>query len=397
MKRIIFAVLALAAFTAAATTKAETIVATTSDNRLLFFDSAAPATITKTLSLTGLNSGETVLGIDFRPTNGALYGITSASRGFLADVSSGDTFPGPAGQFTLDGTSFGFDFNPTADRARITSNTGQNLRINPDNGTLTATDSRLAFAPGDANAAATPHVVGSAYTNSFPGAGATVLYDIDSNLDALLIQNPANAGTLTTIGQLGVNTNDNVGFDISGASGVAYASLTVGSTTGLYRINLANGSATLVGPIGDATTLNGATVTDIAVFTPTPTRLLNLSARARVGVGEDVLIGGFFTRGGTPTTMLARAMGPSLSKSGVNGPLQDPILELYDANGTLFGQNDDWRTSNRAAEIAATGLAPTDDRESALYGDILPGPYTLVVRGKNNTSGVALVEIYDLR
>ncbi len=344
-----------------------------------------------------MNPGETLLGIDFRPNNGALYGIGSSSRGFLIDVSTGDTFPGPSGQFTLDGTRFGFDFNPTVDRARVTSNTGQNLRINPDNGTLTATDGRLAFAAGDPNAGGTPNVVGSAYTNSFAGAGATVLYDIDSKIDALLIQNPANAGTLTTVGPLGVDTTDNVGFDISGSTGVAYASLTVGGTTGLYRINLANGSATLVGPIASSTTLNGATVTGIAVFTQTPTRLLNLSARARVGVNEDVLIGGFFTRGGSPTTMLARAIGPSLSAQGITGPLQDPVLELYDGNGTLFGTNDDWRNSPNAAQIAATGLAPKDDRESALYGDILPGPYTLVVRGKNNTSGVALVEIYDLR
>lgn len=396
MKKLLCALLLTLAATVL-TVRAETIVALTSDNRLLFFESNAPGTITKTVTITGLDAGESLLGIDFRPTNGSLLALGSSSRGYLIDFSSGQAFAGAYGAFTLNGTSFGFDVNPVADRVRITSNTGQNLRLNPNDGTLTATDTSLNFAAGDRNAGATPTVVASAYTNSFSGSGATVLYDLDSNLDALVIQNPPNAGTLNTVGSLGVNTSSNVGFDISGPTGIAYASLTVGGITSLYTINLGSGAATLVGPIGDATSLHGATVTDIAALTAVPTRLLNLSTRARVGTGEDVLIGGLFTRGGVPTTMLARALGPSLSSQGLSGVLQDPILEAYDGNGTLFGYNDNWRTSPQAAQIEASGLAPTDDREAALYGDILPGPYTVVVRGANDTTGIALVEIYDLR
>src|SRR5262249_11223427 len=152
-------------------------------------------------------------------------------------------------QFTpaLNGTSFGFDFNPVPDRIRLVSDTDQNLRLNPNDGTVAATDTNLAFAAGDANAAANPNIVGSAYTNNFSAASSTTLYGIDSNLDVLVMQgsvggapNSPNGGQLTTVGALGVNTTDQVGFDIVGPTGLALASLTPmgGTTSSLYSINL---------------------------------------------------------------------------------------------------------------------------------------------------------------
>ncbi len=244
--------------------------------------------------------------------------------------------------------------------------------MNPNDGSLTATDGTLAYASGDANSGANPNVVASGYTNSFAGAQATTLYNVYSNLDILVTQNPPNAGTLNTVGPLGVNTTDNVGFDISPLTGVAYASLTVGATTQLFTINLASGAASPVGTIGNANTLGTASVTGLAAFGTTRTRIYNVSSRARVNVGEDALISGFMTRGGVPTTMLGRALGPSLSSAGVASPLQDPILEVFDGNGVLIAANDDWRSSDQAAEIMATGLAPTDNRESAVFGTLLP-------------------------
>ncbi len=154
---------------------------------------------------------------------------------------------------------------------------------------------------------------------------------------------------------------------------------------------------TALGPIGTSAGLGGAQVVDISAFTATPTRLRNISTRARVGTGEDVLIAGFITRGGQPITMAARALGPSLAASGIQGELQDPVLEVYDGNGDLIAVNDNWRNSPQAGEIEEVGLAPSDDRESAVYGTIAPGDYTVIVRGKNNTTGVALVEVYDLQ
>ena len=100
---------------------------------------------------------------------------------------------------------------------RVTTVAGSNLRLHPQTASFSVTDRDLQYAATDPHAGANPNVVGSAYTNSFNGSRATVLYDIDSNLDILTIQNPPNAGTLYTVGSLGVDTTDNVGFDVSGA------------------------------------------------------------------------------------------------------------------------------------------------------------------------------------
>lgn len=330
------------------------------------------------MNINGLQTGETLRGIDFRPANGSLYALGSSSRGYLIDISNGNALSGAGGAFTLSGTRFGFDFNPTVDRVRVVSDADQNLRLNPNDGTVSATDTNLNYAPGDVNGGMNPknpNVVGSAYTNSFVGATATTLYGIDSSLDILVTQNPPNSGTLNTVGALGVSASDNVGFDISAGTGMAFASLSTGGAVSLYRINLASGNASLIGPIGNASTLGTATVTGIAVLSQTPTRIINFSARARVGLNENVLIGGFITRGGRPTVMLGRALGPSLRADGVSAPLTDPMIEIWNANGTLVAKNDDYRSSPQAAEIMATGLAPTDDREAAVFGTLAPGEY----------------------
>jgi hypothetical protein len=108
------------------------------------------------------------------------------------------------------------------------------------------------------------------------------------------------------------------------------------------------------------------------------------------------MIGGFILSSGSPNTrVLIRAIGPSLAAFGVPNTLTDPTLELHDNNGTTIAANDDWRATQQA-EIEATGIPPSDDRESAIVGTILPGAYTAIVRGKNNTTGVALVEAYQL-
>ena len=275
--------------------RAETMVALTSGNRLLFFDSATPGTVTKTIAITTVSS-EALVAIDFRPATGDLYAMGASGRLYILNLTTGAASVPSATPTPLNGTRFGFDFNPTVDRIRVVSDADQNFRLNPNDGSKTATDVALTYAAGDAHAGANPNVVGSAYTNNFVGAATTILYDIDSTLATLVYQDPPNAGSLHTVGPLGVSTTDNVGFDISQGTGTAYASLTIGTTTGLYTINLASGAATSVGTIGDATSLAGESVLDIAV--PTATRLQNISTRGRVGTGDDVLIGGFISLGG---------------------------------------------------------------------------------------------------
>jgi uncharacterized protein (DUF1800 family) len=128
-----------------------------------------------------------------------------------------------------------------------------------------------------------------------------------------------------------------------------------------------------------------------------PARLANISTRGNVLTADNVMIGGFIVRGDVPKRTLVRARGPSLFLNGapIAGRLMDPALELRDANGALIKANDDWR-SDQQAEIAASSIAPTDDKEPAVVWTLSPGNYTTVVSGVNNTTGIALVEMYDL-
>jgi hypothetical protein len=127
-----------------------------------------------------------------------------------------------------------------------------------------------------------------------------------------------------------------------------------------------------------------------------PANPANISTRGFVEKDDNVMIGGFFVGGSQNRTVLARAIGPALTPLGVPDALQDPMLELYNSSGTKFAMNDNWK-SDQAAQITATGLAPTDDREAAILSPPLaPGSYTAIVRGAGNMTGVALVEIYQL-
>ena len=205
------------------------------NNLVIFNPLAAGNVINKTITGIGV---ENILGIDFRPATSQLYALSSSSKLYTINLSSGAaTQVGTVGSFVLTGTSFGFDFNPTVDRIRIVSNTGQNLRANPTDGTAIV-DAMLN--PG------TPAVTAAAYTNNFATATTTMLFVIDNSNNTLYNQNPANAGTLIAVGALGVTPGTSNGFDIGGTSNNAYAVLTVGATTSVYTINTTTGAATKV-------------------------------------------------------------------------------------------------------------------------------------------------------
>jgi hypothetical protein len=122
-------------------------------------------------------------------------------------------------------------------------------------------------------------------------------------------------------------------------------------------------------------------------------KLANISTRGFVDKGDNVLIGGTIIVGSGSTNVLFRALGPSLV--GVSSALQDPMLELHDGQGSIIATNDNWQDS-QAAAIRATTIPPSDPREAAILQQLSPGAYTAVVRGKNNTTGVALVEAYQI-
>ena len=123
-------------------------------------------------------------------------------------------------------------------------------------------------------------------------------------------------------------------------------------------------------------------------------KLGNISTRGFVGTGDDVLIGGFIV--GPNTRVVVRAIGPSLGAAGIAGALENPALQLVDANGDVVRANDDWKDGQRA-ELEAIGIQPSDDRESALIETLTSGNYTAIVRGKNDATGVGLVEVYNVQ
>jgi hypothetical protein len=130
--------------------------------------------------------------------------------------------------------------------------------------------------------------------------------------------------------------------------------------------------------------------------TPISVGLHNVSTRGKTASGEGVLIGGFVIDGDGTKRIIVRALGPSLAAHGVRNTLNDPVLELHNSRGNLIFANDDWRDSQEQW-IRASGLPPSDNRESAIVANLVSGAYTAIVRGKNGASGVSLVEVYDLQ
>ncbi len=256
----------------------ENVYALTADDHLLRFDGDDPRQVA-TKNITGLRNGESLVGIDFRPsgpdaTQGKLYGLGDQSYIYRINPSTGAATRGP--QITADGAPvalrgdrFGIDFNPTVDRLRIVSDANQNLRVNVDTGELadfnavlpgTQPDGDLRYAVGDPNFGEDPNVTGVAYRNSRPATLNTTnteLYDIDARTDDMSEQDPPNDGTLNTEGSLGLNTKKLVGFDIvtrgeSPAGDRGYAALqpAYSGSSGFYKVNLDNGKATRIGRIG---------------------------------------------------------------------------------------------------------------------------------------------------
>jgi hypothetical protein len=216
-------------------------------------------------AITGLPGGSDVVGIDVRPATGQLFAVVDGATDSLWTVAPGTGAATKVADLSvpLEGTSFGVDFNPTVDRLRIVSNSGQNLRVVPTTGAVTE-DLDLVYS--DTNNG-TPDVRGAAYTNSVGGATTTALYDIDPSTDLLLLQAPPNNGVLGEVAPLGVNAAGEVGFDIDGSSGTGYASLSVGGEVGLYTVAL---PTTPIATAAVARVLDYALtgVEDITVATP---------------------------------------------------------------------------------------------------------------------------------
>ncbi|MEG4206670.1 DUF4394 domain-containing protein [Microcoleus sp. Pol7_A1] len=247
-----------------------TAYALTAANRIVGFSLSNPGSVISDFPVTGLQAGENLLGIDYRPANGVLYGVGSSNRLYTINPRTGEASPVGSGQFAVPLTpgAAGFDFNPTVDRIRFVNQADQNARLNPDTGGVVDSDTlaggiqldgNLAYRTGDGNFGSSPGAAGAAYVNNFAGGTSTTLFVIDSDLDVLVRQDPPNNGVLNTIGSLGVDATSVLGFDVRSIGGreVAVAALEVGGVSGLYNINLSSGQASFVGQIADGRQING--------------------------------------------------------------------------------------------------------------------------------------------
>ena len=282
------AALAVAALITSAAQAQQTVYAIAGGgSTLIRFQSNNPSNVT----VVGNFGGDATFldALDFRPATGELFGYLDSTDSFYrVNLATGVLSQATVGSPTAPTNTFqlGLDFNPVLDRARIVTDSAQNIVFNPLTGTA-ASFTNLAYALGDANANASPNIIDNAYSQSFAGSLATTQYAIDYGTGSLVTL-ANNAGTLTTVGSLGVSTGIYTGFDIFTGSGnvdVGYAILTApGGSPSFYTINLASGQATLVGAIG---TVGGAVdnqVYSLAVIPAPATMMLFAFGIAAAGV-----------------------------------------------------------------------------------------------------------------
>jgi hypothetical protein len=230
------------------------VVGLTADGKLVCFEDDKPRDADRIGTVSGLQTDTKLVGIDFRPATGDLYGLGDAGGVYVVDPSSAEASLRGRLNVALQGTQFGVDFNPTVDRLRIVSDTGQNLRANVVDGTTTVDGPLNYLGPPPVNPAL--GVTGVAYTNNDADPNtATTLFDIDTSLDQVAVQAPPNAGTLNPTGKLLVDASSPVGFDIYSSidstgttvDNDAFASLTTSSGSAFYSIDPLTGRASKVG------------------------------------------------------------------------------------------------------------------------------------------------------
>lgn len=259
----------------AGTPRKEIVFAVTASNRLVSFNAGQPGKLLSDKRLSGLQAGETLVGIDFRVAKGDLYGLGSTGRLYLIDIDASAAKPvGAPMAVPLDGAEFGFDFNPTVDRIRVVSDKGQNLRLHPDTGAVVDADparegvqidAALAYADGRP-----VKIVGAAYTYNKRDPKITTNYVIDAQGWLAMqgskegAQPPVspNTGRLTAIGPMGAGAFERASFDIADVSDAAFAALTPagGNASRWVEIDLATGTAKPMGTIGTGEPVRGIAV-----------------------------------------------------------------------------------------------------------------------------------------
>lgn len=223
-------------------TPAVNFTALTNDGKVLYFEGGQLGAAVKSITITNLRSGEQIVYIDYRPATGQLYGLSSASRLYHINESSG--LASSLGQIALtpafQGANPSLYFNPTVDRVRLVTESGQNLRLHTELGAVVATD-------GSINGGMSPRIEAVAYTNSFSGATTTTLFDIDFQQDKLYQQVPPNDGGLVEVGNLGIDFAGVGDMDILVDNSMAMAVVRSENEIRLYTIDLISATAAWVG------------------------------------------------------------------------------------------------------------------------------------------------------
>ncbi len=261
------------------TPAAETVLAVTAAHALIRFNAGQPSRIASSKPITGLATGDALIGIDFRVARGVLYALGQSGQLYTLDPATAalSRVGAPTPGMVLAGRHFGVDFNPVADRLRVVSDSGANWRLHPDTGAAVdgdaasaglQPDTKLAWAAGDASAGSAPGLLGAAYTYNKQNDKLTTNYAIEGR-GFLVIQGSRegvqpvvspNTGQLSTVGALGTGPIDDASFDIADVSGAAYAALRSRGGTQWVRIDLATGRATRIGTLDVAGGLRGMAI-----------------------------------------------------------------------------------------------------------------------------------------
>jgi hypothetical protein len=438
-----------------------TVYALSGSSQVLGFDPLRPERVRSRVDVTNLKSGERLVGIDFRPLTGRLYGVGSTSQVYTINLRNGFASPiGAPFAPALDGTEAGVDFNPQADRLRVVDKGRQNLRINPDTGVATK-DGDLAYvtktvdpASNDPNAGKTPGVAGAAYANNVARANATTLYDLDSDLDVLAVQNPPNNGTLRTVGALGVDFGEATSFDLAsgdsrlarvlrrrfGPDGgnarqgtdTALAATQVGGNgpSRLFSINLTTGKATDRGQVGGGEVIRGLAIptddpdlerayvlgADNQLLGFDPFRPQRIRARAAVtglqpgeglvgidfrpatgrlyGVGSSSRVYTIDTKTGAAVAIGTAPFAPALdgTEAGVDFNPQVDRLRVVSKAGQNLRLNPDTGAvvGNAADGSLAYNTQPPADPNAGKQPGVVGAAYT------NNFPGTTTTTLYDL-
>lgn len=260
----------------------ELVWAVTAEHELIKFNAGQPQQVLERRPVTGLAAGDVLVGIDYRVARGVLYALSAGGRLYTLNTATGALTPvgsAPAA-VPLSGGPWGVDFNPAADRVRVVSSGGQNLRLHPDTGAVVdfdantpglQTDPALAYAPGDANAGKAPQVVAAAYTYNKRDDKLTTNFAIDRALGVLVTQGTAegvapavspNTGRLFTVGSLGLGSLSDVAFDIADTNNKAYVAVRTArdARTRLYEVDLASGRTRLSGTVDQGAPLRGMAI-----------------------------------------------------------------------------------------------------------------------------------------